>query len=260
MLTVHSSCSSGNCTYEPFQSIAVCASVADVSSYLRFKSYYEIDAAINVGYDNFTNFWLEGYNWTFVTTDFFSMGLSNISTFMNSENPPSDWSELSIAFADYSNSSISDFYTIYYVGNSTALGSSETFDTINPGDYGASEINLRWCVQNFSASVTDGVASIQRLNTIDSLDGFSVDPNSAGSMRDYFNSVVGGQTVRQNIGAIQASTNFAQAMYEPFVYWPGIVTDPGDKIVGGGLKALDIRINNIATSLTNLYISPFFPK
>lgn len=211
--------------------------------------------------------------------DYDEVGLINITsaTSPNQWNQPNDpYLDFnnSIAFNNYSDSTIADFFAIYYTGNLTNMNGSQGYE--------ATEILLEWCVQDFTTSVSAGTSVTKRLKDsysleiirdppVTPLDGleysfptgsnistpiFRVDSFTHNSMLQYLQSFANGSATVDHYGQISASSAFAQAIYEPFIDWQGRIPLSGEgsgpqPIVGSRFLGLQTRINNMATAMTN---------
>ncbi|KAF2148132.1 hypothetical protein K461DRAFT_316518 [Myriangium duriaei CBS 260.36] len=245
-------CSSGNCTFEPYYSLSVCPSFANVTSHLK-KGVYSTGQWAHTSYN------LSDENLLF-TQSFQIHGLGNIS--MVSSSSLNGAYVDSIAFQNVLPQPLSDFFVIYrYAG-----------DVPDPppddGDWPiqATEVLLEWCVQRFTTTVTNGIASTQRLDHIrlDSrLQGrpplisdplhsiYQIDQDTDIRLRYHFRKVFVGSWERTRQGVDNLGSNSALPLLQPLVMRMDSKHNDFVTFAGTRQRAFEIRMQNIATSLTN---------
>lgn len=152
------SCGSGNCTFQDYQSLAVCSSVADVTGNLTNSTS---------GSENQTV-----YNWCLTSDHCLSVSDSNptvalVTSAANNSQASVSWQPgqhltmlnyTSIAFADHPGP-LADFYIIYR--NTTHAGFNRN-QASSDYIYYAVEFVVDWCVPTFETSVVNGTAMTTR--------------------------------------------------------------------------------------------------
>lgn len=155
------SCSTGNCTWDMYSSLAICASVVDISSTIQknacnltdFGEFFEIAGTANPGYPCY-NYTLPKQVITPITS------ASNIdrhqvsnATLSNTNPHTPDFMEI-MSFTPSSGniSTMATAYLIYQPGLPTSINSFLP----NPVAY---ELNLNLCVQTYNTSVTNGIVT-----------------------------------------------------------------------------------------------------
>ena len=264
-------CSSGNCTWPKYRSLAICAKYADVTSSLKTKTV-PIPGSEGPGpEDNVNQHYLSQDN--YLTDD--GTVLFNSSSVARSD-PILDNNQGNAAISlDFSNSiafqssslPIADVFMIY----STSRTSSDNA-------FAAMEFVLEWCVQEFTTSVTNGSSSTQRQSSSNDFskpdpantgvplttspnDGdnsvYTVDPGTHYILQNYLRGLFKGYTSLppSNNGAAQlyVSSDATQALFQPFDI-------SGERIngvnpvagQGGGPSDLQKILDNVATSMTNM--------
>lgn len=246
-------CTTGNCTFPDYQSLALCASSADVTPHLQnLTTEEEIRWCLPGGICASRNLTAIGIETV----------LANITSAVTqadkdvAEDPRfrSGLNYTSLAFADHV-TPVGDFYIIY--ANRTKSGPS----TETP--WAAVEFVLGWCVPTFSTQVTNGIAVTSR--GPDPFMDFDVEPGYA------ITGHVGGEDI-----TIESSSHHTLQRYLNLSL-SGLVSqveadyyadsDQVQKLVtlfgiGGqgtnlsttradGLAALDAMLANMAASMTN---------
>ena len=258
-------CSSGDCTWDPYLSFAVCSSSADVSSHLKMTTLTSGDVRFSVTPNN----WLQNPSLKDLLDSTSSApAVVNISSAVSGIVPqlPGGTNRYifqdSIAFPN-SPSPLTDVFMIY---------TNQPSGTSSNGSYSAVEFILEWCVQRFNTSVVNGTATTQRLesfsnfsaptgedyNVINEINGtvYAIDSYSHNSIQNYLYQVFHNGTIYRYAEAIPASlfvtSDAVQAIYEPFNS-NSITSDPADTADGQGTNqtGLDQILNNIATGMTN---------
>ena len=249
------SCPGGNCTFKPYWSLAVCSSVADISSHLVQKTFN------NTHYPYYPPT-LRYYASTHQFIDGSPVYVFNVtSAGMNSTNRDGRLKFTdSVAFKDI-DAPLADIIVLYLKGDSTAEGR-------NP--HGAIEFVLEWCIQNFTTVVVDGVSTTQRHNSVRNFTigsdqyayvpssnqsaGYGVQPPTHVTLQQYLRSILRGE-VGEAIGLNQWYSNSdpAQALFQPFDNFTGDLAGPQRLSPLAGTKQTGIEriVGNIATEMTN---------
>jgi hypothetical protein len=271
----------GNCTINEYPSLAVCASVVDVSSHL-------------------TNDSSSGVMRTFVSNHQFintSAGIMNVTSASTGSPPSVDGFEPRLGYQLQFNDSLS------YTNTSTPLADAfiiiaDSTHTIYPNStttnesvtylqhYKAYEFMLEWCAQNYTNTVLNGISSTQKLGAIrnftapDSLDSsvtlssasldptfltdvtFTVDQMTHYSLQKYLEGLLSGWISGGDDQCWTATSDAILCLYEPFELTPNTSPDRGDTLydvfnqlsgngTGSGVAGLEAILNNIATSMSN---------
>ena len=278
-------CSSGNCTWPSYRSLAICARSADVTSSLKTSNVLVPGDEPGERKQTAKKWYLSPQN--FLINDAYV--LANLSSaaqrqpivsigHSNDPNDPfGDESQYSgdaialnfsssIAFKD-SPRPLADVFMIY-ANTTTSIGGSGTFSAI--------EFVLEWCVQNFTTTVAIGRASTERH---DSFRDFNPpDPNyeytevqampddgdnrqytiTSGDhyiLQSYFRGLFQGTVNLTNSPvAHEAATNDAtQAIFQPFDI-AGETLNGTDAVAGRGvgISGLQGILDNMATGMTNM--------
>ena len=259
---VQPACSSANCTWQSYRSLAVCARLADVTKSLKSETVtvpgpYRNSPKVTISkwYLSEHNYLLD-HGYTVFNISTVAKPLQSLDD-LTSEATKPDFSD-SIAFKNISGP-LADVFMIY----ASSADSSE-------GAFAAIEFVLEWCVQNFTSSVTNGVSSTERH---DSFSGFSSDepfayqtasPDDGDNrqyeieyrthhiLRNYFFTLLNG-TTKTNPGTPFSTNDAVQALYQPVSVLrrkvDGVDYDPGR---GEGQVGLQRILDNIATGMTNL--------
>lgn len=279
-------CSSGNCTWPSYRSLSVCARSADVTSSLKTRKVLVPSSEPGGRKYNQPQWYLSQQNYILDN----GVTICNLSTVAkknpivsigHSQDPgesTSDESEYSgdpislnftdsIAFKD-STRPVANVFMIY--ANSTESSAD------HPGTFSAIEFVLEWCVQNFTTTVANGVASTQRHDSFRTFstpdpnkeyafitatpdDGdnrqYTIKPQDYYLLQYYFRGLVHGTVnLTDSPVAHSAATNDAtQALYQPFDI-SGMKLNGTDQVPGRGvgLSGLQGILDNIATGMTNM--------
>jgi hypothetical protein len=138
VLDISPICPTGNCTFPPYLSLAVCTSFANIT-----PSLYSMNTSSSV--QHYIS------NTSYLTPN----GLFNISSAALLDSSPTGLNfSTSIAFQNVS-LPLADIAVLYL----------SNYDTKGGKMYAAAEFVLEWCVQNFTTTVVDGKATTQRLNS-----------------------------------------------------------------------------------------------
>lgn len=259
---IRPSCLSVNCTIGPYQSLAVCASFADISSSLTnstVKLPSDDDAQIAVRYNLPGGHFLQIDKFKPVQLNFTSATLQVNDTDAAGQLVPLDFSD-SIAFKNVS-APIADVFFIYQNWTTTTSSSNE---------FSAIEFVLEWCVQTFNTSVKNGNPTTHKLeafhgfdaqpgsfltarpNAGDSNDQYTIEPNTHYSLQRYLRNLLDGNVTGGSSGnAASTSSDAAQALWVPFGP-PSSQTQISPTDGYGTTQAgLSIILENIATTMTN---------
>lgn len=283
VLDVQPTCSSGNCTWPSYRSLAICARSAEVTSSLKMRNVAVNGDVPGEGKYNEQKWYLSKQNYILSSGE----RLCNLSSVAKRDpimstagtvDPVLGGSQFaghpisldftdSIAFKD-STRPVADVFMIY------ANKRQSTGDDL--GTFSATEFVLEWCVQNFTTTVANGVSSTQRHESFQ--DFSKPDPNNPYTfltakpddgdnrvytinhethyvLQNYFRGLFQG-TVNLTISgdAHQSATNDAtQALFQPFDI-SGEKTNGKDQVPGRGvgISGLQDILDNIATGMTNM--------
>ncbi|KAJ4289568.1 hypothetical protein N0V90_010897 [Kalmusia sp. IMI 367209] len=247
-------CTTGNCTFPDYQSLAICASSADVTSHLQnLTTKGELKWCLPGGFCNSNNL-------TARTAGHDAIIANITSAVTRANKDASDGKDLwpfnytSVAFANHV-TPVGDFYILYE--NLTRSGPS----TATP--WMAVELVLDWCVPTFSTHVTNGTAVTSRrpdpFMDFDADLGYvitghvgdqqiTVDPKSHFTLQRYLNLTLSGLAYRTGDIDIYADSDQVQKLVSFF----GIGgQDAVSTTRADGLVALDAMLLNTATSMTN---------
>lgn len=163
ILDVEPVCPGGNCTFEPYWSLAICTSFADVSDNLKSRKLPSNSST----YAYFKEYYLtEHHSISALPNALFNM--TSVATRQSLQHNESQFEieplnfNHSIAFSNVQNA-IGDFFVFYAKPMHKAVFSE--------WDYGALEFVLEWCVQNFTTSVVNSIATTKRHDTIRDFSG-----------------------------------------------------------------------------------------
>lgn len=271
ILDTSPACSSGNCTWPAYSSLAICASSADVTSSLQTKNVSVPSDYPGAPKGTTVEWYLTNQNYI-INNAITLLNLNSVAKknpiVDNLDNPISlDFSD-SIAFKNVS-LPVADVFIIY---------TSSVEDTLsNPANFSAVEFVLEWCVQDFTTNVTNGTASTQRFgsytnfttpNPQESSAFLTARPNGGGNpvymieaqthyiLQNYFRGLFQGEanlTTNDASSTLSVTNDATQALFQPFDIF-------GEKVNGvdltagrgGGLPSLQLILNNIATGMTNM--------
>ena len=271
VLDIQPTCSSGNCTWPSYRSLAICAQSANVTSHLTTKR-----VAIHGGLPGET-----GTQWSISKQNYVidnGQSLLNLSS-AASVHPILDGQQEpillnfsnSIAFQNIS-PPVADVFIIYT--------KSTTSNADSPATFFATEFVLQWCVQNFTTSVTNGQSSTERHNSFDDFgkpnpndafltatpqDGdnreYSIDPSTHYYLQNYFRVLLQGTANITSDGTPSVTNDATQALFQPFDIF-GETVNGVDQVPGRGVGQAGLQriLNNVATGMTNMYVEvPFVP-
>ena len=243
-----------NCTFQTYSSLAICTSFADISS--------KITRRIVSTDDNYVLYQVTPNH--LLQTDGNNAGMINVSS-VASLPLPQQSDEMdgaltfndSIAFPDVK-APITDFILITW--NSTTPGQQ-------PSHYGlqAYEVLLEWCIQDYTTDVVNGSATTNRTSASRGFDygsssvglgEYSIDNNAHSSLQRYFQSLFNTSAYQNGLLQPVATSDAAQALYEPFDVAMGTpnaqgVYDFQHGLAGTNLTGLELIMNNTATAMTN---------
>jgi hypothetical protein len=258
-------CPGGNCTFNPYWSLAVCTRFANVSDHLSenttsegFRHYLSESHYIahSVRKNVFMN--MSSATGPIQTLPKVETDDRDPLIFTNSLPDPLNFTE-SIAFRDISDP-IADVFII-------VRGDDAQND---PERYAAIEFVLEWCVQNFTTTVTNGTATTQRHNAIRgftggyrkslgptlnlTLDGINYEVFAAGHNRlqRYMQLLFSGTVYMDMSENWYATSDAMQLLFEPWdVFRFHHVQAMELGFAGTKQAGLECMINNVATGLTD---------
>jgi hypothetical protein len=241
-------CTTGNCTFPKYQSLALCVSSADVTPHLQnLTAGREIRWCLPGGF-------CASNNLTTITEKYVIANVTSAATGDAEFLSPLNYT--SLAFADHA-TPLGDFYIIY--GNWTNY-SGDSRGT----PWEAVEFVLDWCVPTFSTQVTNGTAVTSRgpdpfmdfyaepgytiTGNIGGEENVTVFPNSHYTLQRYLNLSLSGLAYRVGVDHYVDSDQ-VQKLVTIF----GIGGQGTDLSMtrARGLAALDAMLMNTATSVTN---------
>lgn len=281
ILDLEPACSTGNCTWPSYRSLAVCARSADVSSSLT-PSSVRVPGDSSRGTPSY-----KGVKWSLtphnhvIASDALVINVSSgakqdpiLSTDSSRGSSTGDPIRLdfsdSIAFKD-STAPIADVFIIY--------STSRTIDEDHPAEFSAVEFVLEWCVQNFTTTVVNGNSSTVRHDASSNLsmpdmlafpqaepdDGdnrrYLLEPFPHYTLQQYFQSLFQGSvntTMGDSEARIIATNDATLALLNPFDRF-GRRINGTDEVAGRGvgLDGLQKILDNTATAMTNLWVTFF---
>jgi hypothetical protein len=254
-------CSGGNCTFDPYWSLAVCTRVANVTDKLTKSESNDRGNIIDV-YRLTESHYLETHGSQY--TRLMNM-TSATGPVVDTKNPDPTVSSLrsikfseSVAFRD-ANKPIADIFIIV-----------SGHDDVNASAY---EFVLEWCVQNFTTTVVNGLATTQRHNAFRNSEGgdlsfltlkpfgsdensetYEVEGNFHTRLQSYMYILFDGTITLATSGNPSGTSDFVQFLYEPFdarAPSSGLSRDLAHGLQGTQKDGLELMINNVATGLTN---------
>ncbi|KAL8698398.1 MAG: hypothetical protein Q9224_001869 [Gallowayella concinna] len=273
-------CSTGNCTWPSYRSLAICARSANVTSHLKMREVSVEGPHPGQGEVTEQQWYLSQSHWIRSSANIL-LGMrsvapitstSSYSTSSDSTGSNQDQSEAdsldfsnSIAFKD-SALPVADVFMIY--------ANDRDFSSSNP--FSATEFILEWCVQNFTTNVVNGTFTTQRqesfrdfskpdptertaLLTATPNDGdgrtYTVDPGTHDSLQTYFLNLIQGNVTLINLpGASKSASNdVSEALFQPFDIF-GQKNNEMDRVLGrgAGISSLQRILDNTATGMTNM--------
>ena len=267
-------CSSGNCTWPSYRSLAVCNRVANVTSSLKTTSATILDDKDDIV--NTTKWSLTPHNFIYASAERLSRmnttakGEQIKAADRGTETPMSlDFAD-SIAFKD-SPRPIADTIIIYTTTRS------------DPIAFAAVEFLLEWCVRDFTTKVEEGQASTKAGDKIfrdfskpdperstaqivarpDGIGNgkpvYEVDFDGHYSLQMYLAQLFDGSvdstsgTADGTEARLRADNEAMLALFQPFDV-TGTLFDGKDEVEGrnDGIEGLQKILDNISTSMTNL--------
>ncbi|KAK3725448.1 hypothetical protein LTR37_000418 [Vermiconidia calcicola] len=247
------SCPGGNCTFEPYLSLGVCSSFADVTSHLIEKKHRtnDTEARMYVTAEQYIRKF-DSFKVISAATREKQAGAGDLSTSLAFDD--------SIAFQGHE-TPIADFYVMF------ANGRNYTQYPYYEYSFGATECLLEWCVQNLTTDVVSGTAVTQTHKLIREFTGaiprsrpvgdegtrYEVDESTHNTLQRYFRSVLHGSVTAGNENSLSTTNDPALALFQPFNVWTGdhANRDWPDGVRGTNETGLERIINNVATGMTN---------
>lgn len=253
---IDASCKTANCTFEPYLSLAVCSSLANVTSHLRLHEApgdgtgTTSDIRYYISTNQYIDQTLGGY---FNVTSATPSASSTLDS--RSVGSPLIFSD-SIAFRNLT-SPILDAFLLVKTG-------------IEDGQFAAIEFVFEWCVQNFTTIVADGSTTTVRHNAFrtmmssgnsdPSIKPFSgespvyrVDASTHYSLQRYLRALLNGWVVQGGDNLWRTTSAPAQILFEPFNIFQG--ADPSEETsahqAAEGIASLQVILDNISISMTN---------
>lgn len=259
------SCMSGNCTFPSYWSLAVCSSFANVSSHLEM-----VIIPATGEFDD------DEYRYQITNSSYILQGwgrFNSSSAAIPGETEyygakPFNFTE-SIAFRNVEYP-LADVFIIYANGIEGEIdygnGTIEAGHTV----YGAVEVLLEWCAQEFTTEVSNGISKTVRHGEKRNFTGeyqpvlygpgpwehlYDVEENTHAGMVRFLNRTFKGSVLRGTDNLYYASSDAAQALFEPYntyqVYETDAVFNLSNGIRGTTQIGLELIINNMATGMTN---------
>ena len=262
-------CSSGNCTWAPYQSLAVCASSANITLKLKnSKNGYTLPGGPYLKPGP-----------TDVILNFSSVGIQEStedgSDFLNFNR--------SSAYKNVS-SPIADVFFVYQPKPQPLSGTGQGGTVVEPPDPdpNAIEFVLQWCVQTFTTTVLNGIPDTQKTTTFlnfthtaeemdpitgelknssfavyvtahpnpdDPNDVFTIEPSTHANLQNYFQQLFQGNVSMPGGADVHSSSSVAQILFQSFD-----PPDAGNKTAMDPtvqLGGLNFILDNIAVSMTN---------
>ena len=249
-------CPIGNCTWEPYNSLAVCVRWADVSSKLQRSAAAVVRSpkakVANWSLDNRTLIRGSEYN---------TVGLNVSNTAEPVTEPDVDYhiefSGLS-AFKD-SSAPLAHFFVTYRNG-STSDNEYLRFSAV--------EFLLEWCVQAYKTEVKSGVSTTTRLKARKDFqnsesgqmfietahgDSYYVPGSSSYSLPDYLRKTFSGSIFEDRSKWVTKTSDVAEAFHSKLKadLWRSSDLDSGGLEDAGVRTAMVQIVENVATSMTN---------
>ncbi|KAI2624404.1 hypothetical protein GGR54DRAFT_575637 [Hypoxylon sp. NC1633] len=259
------SCMTGNCTFSSYWSLAVCSSFANVSSHLEkvvIPATREFDS--------------DEYRYQLTNSSYIVSGFGRFnssSAAISGEAAPQgakpfNFTE-SIAFrnVDYP---LADIFVIYPRGIEGQIDFNN--GTIQAGHtvYGAVEVLLEWCAQEFTTEVQNGISKTVRHSERRNFTGeyqpalygpgpwehlFDVEENTHAGIVTFLNRTLKGSVEQGLDQSFYASSDAAQALFEPYnldqMHAADTIWSLSNGIRGTNQTGLELTVTNIATGMTN---------
>lgn len=260
-------CSSGNCTWPSYRSLAICARSANVTTQLKNRE-------VPVGGGTATRWYTSDHNYIMDRGE----QLFNVSSVGKIVSVPLGQGD-PFSTGNEGNEDALDFgASVAFSNVSSPLANGILIYTISretPSIFVATEFVLQWCIQNYTTSVTNGTSSTERHGSFLDLpkpatrntylqvkpnDGdnreYSIDPGTHWTLQNYFRGLLSGTanlTVGNVGGTPSISNDATQALFQPFNIFGervnGSDASPGR---GEGQVGVDKILNNVATGMTNM--------
>ena len=249
-------CPRSNCTFEPYMSLAVCSSIADISSHVAMRTVNTSSPGLpQLRYYASTHQYLSGDTFSFMNVSSAAWNFART----NASKGAIVWMRFpdSVAFKSVSDP-IADVIAIYQT--------NETDENQRPL-YGAAEFVLEWCVKNFTTIVRDGVATTQSYNSYRNFNvhssefdnvsttyqgqKYSITPGTHYSLQRYLAHLFQGYISQATYGWF-ASSDSVESLFQPFDYFTGDLSAPrpNNTLQRAGQPGLEHIVSNIATSMT----------
>lgn len=262
-------CSSGNCTWPTYRSLAICTQLSDITSELKTKNA-TVHRHEQQPREEVLHYLA---NQTYIADD--GRVLVNISS--AAQDPPQG-NNLFASGLDFTNS-------IAFKNNSVPIADGfMIYSTSTDGDtqkFSAIEFQLEWCVRTYTTSVTNGRSVTQRHSKVsqfskpapsnatpyltmdvdDSIKGMSgkayVDGVAHYALQTHFRNLFQGTANASSGGdhriLSSVSSDAVQALFEPLNIFVD-KTVPQDTMPGQGTgqSGLQTVLENIATGMTNV--------
>ena len=266
-------CSSGNCTWPSYRSLAICARYANVTSSLKSRNVSVPSDFPGGPRGEQVQWYLSEQNLIMDTGlavfNFSSVAKRNPIMSIAADSSPSQAIALnftdSVAFKD-SALPIADVFMIY----TTSKDSSGS----DPAAFSAFEFVLEWCVQDFTTVVTNGSSNTQRQNSFrnfstpdphepfESLEAkpndgdqrtYSVESSTHYNFQIYLRNIFQGTANQTFDGNLEVTNDATQAFFQPFNVF-GKTTNGTDQVPGRGAgpSGLQTILDNIAAGMTNM--------
>lgn len=246
-------CSSGNCTFPDYQTLALCASTTDLTPQLKNMSTLATPGRWCLPH----NFCVDGSAKTGISANITSAAILGEQNTGPGSGLPLNFT--SIAFSNRS-AAVADFYIIYM-----NMTDSNAHNGVSYGNsWAAVEFVLDWCAPTFSTQVTNGTAVTKRKSNpkmdFDAnvgymvtahvgSDTYTIESNTHYTLQRYLNLTFSGLSYLDFGSGAHADSDQVQKLSSLF----GVGAQNADILTTrvNGLVALDNLLANTATSMTN---------
>jgi hypothetical protein len=260
-------CATGNCSWQPYRSLAVCTRWQDISSHVKLEE--------TVNEEDDSKFVLWSLNdRSFVERGAYPERCQLNMTSVATPKPVDEYADLpnalhfddSIAFKD-SKWPLADVFIVYE--NSSSMREAEFHFG---GRFSAMEFVLEWCVQEFNTTVVNGTTVTTRLNSTNAFDAkgsslngpmtnvdddgswsvkadrYNVDKDTHYILANYLRKFFDGSVAQQGPDMYKTS-DAAEAFW--LNLFAGVLPDmrPSETKIRAGISQV---LQNIATSMTNV--------
>lgn len=253
-------CSSGNCTFGEYNSLALCSDAVDVSQHIAVSPNGSFRCLPNGQCLPISN-----------EETFGTVSLAGTVAQDDSSEPSALDFNSSIAFPNRP-SALVDMFILYH-NMTTGTGATTNFNTT--ASYGAVEFIVEWCIPRFTTTVTSGVSLTSRqpepfvnftvdenglFATINNT-SYSIDSLDHYALQRFFNQTLSGAVYVEGV-AMTTISNGAATVYSPF--WDNSNDNPSNdgtdiSLLSTALPRLQTILNNTAISMTNYARSPSTP-